>query len=200
MPLNKDIENILDPILATFDDTLQADIAGQIAEINISGTAEMVTWGKTKGGVPIAYEGPPIQGAIDWAKGRSATLVKGLDEETKKRLAHTISQGIENKRGIPGLSRDIRTTFDDMSKYRSELIARTETANALSQASLDTMEDMGIDGKEWITAGDDRVSDECEGNENEGVIPVGQTFSGGVMAPPQHPDCRCTLAPARLKK
>ena len=200
MPLNKDIENILDPILATFDDKLTSDIAGQLAEINISGTAEMVIWGKTKAGVPIAYEGPPIQGAIDWAKGQSATLVKGLDEETKKRLAHTISQGIENKRGIPGLSRDIRTTFADMSKHRSELIARTETANALSQASLDTMEDMGIDGKEWITAGDDRVSDECLGNEAEGVIPVGQAFSSGVGAPPEHPDCRCTLAPSRLKR
>ena len=200
MPLNKDIEDILDPILATFDDTLQAEMAGQLAEINISGTAEMVTWGKTRAGVPIAYEGPPIQGAIDWAGKHSATLVKGLDEETKKRLAHTISQGIENKRGIPGLSRDIRTTFADMSKHRSELIARTETANALSQASLDTMEDMGIDGKEWITAGDDRVSEECLGNEAEGVIPVGQVFSSGVGAPPEHPDCRCTLAPSRIRR
>ncbi len=200
MPLNKDIEDVLDPILATFDDTLQADIAGQIAEINISGTAEMVTWGKTKAGVPIAYEGPPIQGAIDWAQGHSATLVKGLDEETKKRLAHTISQGIETKRGVPGLARDIRTTFADMSKHRSGLIARTETANALSQASLDTMEDMGIDGKEWITAGDDRVSEECLGNEAEGVIPADQSFSSGVMSPPEHPDCRCTLSPARLRR
>ncbi len=198
MPLDKDIEDILDPILATFDDTLQAEVAGQIAEINISGTAEMVTWGKTKAGVPIAYEGPPIQGAIDWAGKHSATLVKGLDEETKKRLAHTISQGIETKRGVPGLARDIRTTFADMSKHRSELIARTETANALSQASLDTMEDMGIDGKEWITAGDDRVSEECEANENEGVIPANQDFTSGVMAPPQHPDCRCTVSPSRL--
>ena len=87
-----------------------------------------------------------------------------------------------------------------MSKYRSELVARTETANALSQASLDSMADMGIDGKEWVTAGDDEVSEECQGNEAEGVIPVGQTFSGGVDAPPQHPDCRCSLAPARLRK
>ncbi|GAG61049.1 unnamed protein product, partial [marine sediment metagenome] len=83
---------------------------------------------------------------------------------------------------------------------RSELIARTETANALSTASLDSMSDMGIEGKEWVTAGDANVSDECQGNEAEGVIPVNQEFSGGVMAPPQHPDCRCTVAPARLSR
>ena len=111
-----------------------------------------------------------------------------------------VSQGIENKRGIPGLARDIKQSFGDMSKYRSELIARTETANALSTASLDRMGEMGIEGKEWITAGDDRVSDECLGNEAEGVIPVNQSFSGGVMAPPQHPDCRCVVAPAILPK
>ena len=200
MPLDKDIKNVLDPLLASFDETLETTISGHLTETYVSGQAEMITWGKTKAGVPIAYEGPPVSQAVDFAKKRGATLVKGMNEETKKRLAHTISQGIENKRGIPGLARDIRTTFADMSKHRSELIARTETAEALSQASLDNMEAMGIDGKEWITVGDDDVSDDCRGNESEGVIPVGQTFSGGVSAPPQHPDCRCALAPARLRK
>jgi len=198
--LGSETRGILDPLLATFDDKLQADISGQVAEIYFSGSAEMITWGQTKAGVPIAYEGPPISQAIDWAEKQGARLVTQMDEETKRRLAHTISQGIETKRGIPGLARDIKTEFGDMSRYRSQLIARTETTNALSQASLDRMEDMGIEGKEWVTAGDDLVSDECLGNEAEGVIPVNQEFSGGVMAPPQHPDCRCTLAPSRLKR
>ena len=122
-----------------------------------------------------------------------------MDAESKRRIAKTISDGIKNKRGVAGLGRDIRKTFDSMSVYRGQLIARTETANALSQASLDRMKDMGIEGKEWITAGDLRVSPECIGNEGEGVIPRNQTFSGGTMAPPQHPACRCSLAPAILK-
>jgi len=200
MPLNKDAENILDPILASFSEKLESTIDGQLVEIYVSGQAEMITWGKTKGGIPIAYEGPPISAAIDWANKHGATLVTQMHEETKRRLAHTISQGIETKRGIPGLSRDIRNTFNDMSKYRSELIARTETANALSTASIDSMNDMGIEGKEWVTSGDDRVSDECLANEAEKAIPVNQQFSGGVMAPPQHPDCRCAIAPARLSR
>ena len=147
-----------------------------------------------------AYEGPPIQGAIDWAEKHAATLVTQMDEETKRRLAYTISQGIEQKRGVPGLARDIKGTFADMSRYRSQLIARTETANALSRASLTSMKDMDIDGKEWVTSGDNRVSAECLGNEGEGVIPIDDAFSSGVVAPPQHPACRCALAPARLSK
>ena len=200
MPLDKDIENILDPILANFNDSLTATLNGHNTTTYISGQAEMITWGKTKGGVPIAYEGPPISQAIDWAKSHGATLVKGLDEETRRRLADTISRGIKGKRGIPGLSRDIRTQFKDMSKYRSELIARTETANALSSASLGTMKDMGVDGKEWITIGDSDVSAECKANEAQGVIPRDKAFSSGAEAPPQHPDCRCAVSPAMLKK
>ncbi|GAH73206.1 unnamed protein product [marine sediment metagenome] len=186
--LGSDEATIIDPILKTLNRKIAADIAGHLVTIYTSASAEMISWGKTKAGVPITFEGPPISEAISWAEKHSATLVKGMDEETKRRLAHTISQGIEHKRGIPQLARDIRGDFADMTKYRSELIARTETANALSEASLDRMEEMGIDGKEWVTAGDANVSEECEGNEAEGVIPVGQEFSGGVMAPPQHPD------------
>lgn len=215
MPLNKDIENILDPILATFSESLESTIGGQLAEVYISGQAEMITWGKTKGGVPIAYEGPPLSKAIEWARQHisKVKLVDGINTETKKQISNIIADGIKNKRGIPGITSDIRHKFDWMARgapseirpgltlrSRAEMIARTETSEALSQASLDSMNDMGIDGKEWITAGDDRVSDECLGNEAEGVIPVGQAFSSGVMAPPEHPDCRCTIAPARLRK
>ena len=198
MPLNKDIENILDPLLASFDDMIEVELSGQLSEIYVSGQAEMITWGKTRAGIPIAYEGPPISQAVDWAATRSARLVTEMDATTKARLARVIADGIQNKRGIPGLSREIRNTFSDMSRYRSQLIARTETANALSQTSLDNMKGMGIDGKQWITAGDSDVSEECEANEAQGVIPVGETFTSGVDAPSQHPNCRCAVSPARL--
>jgi len=200
MPLNKDIENILDPLLGAFDEEITAELSGQLAEIYVSGQAEMITWGKTQAGVPIAYEGPPISQAVDWAATRSARLVTEMDATTKDRLARVIADGIQNKRGVPGLSREIRSTFSDMTRYRSQLIARTETANALSQTSLDNMKAMGIDGKQWVTAGDSDVSEECEGNEAQGIIPRGDVFSGGVAAPPQHPNCRCTISPARLPK
>ncbi len=198
--LGSETDEFLDPLLASFDKKLKADIAGHLTNIRVAGNAEMITWGKTNAGIPIAFEGPPLQEAVDWAKTRSAKLVTQMNVESKRRIGKTISDGIRNKRGVAGIGRDIRKTFDNMSVYRGQLIARTETANALSQASLDRMKDMGIEGKEWITAGDNRVSPECMGNQGEGVIPRNQTFGGGTMAPPQHPACRCALAPALLKK
>jgi len=198
--LESETKNVLDLLLATLRSDLLYRVNGYFATVYIEGSAQMVSWGKTKGGIPITYEGPPVGEAITWAEKEAARLVTQMDEETKRRLAHTISQAIEQKRGVPGLARDIKQTFADMSRYRSQLIARTETANALSQASLNSMKDMDITGKEWVTSGDDRVSNECRANEGDGVIPVDDAFSSGVDAPPQHPACRCALAPARLRK
>lgn len=172
---------------------------GYIATIYLSGSAEMITWGKTKAGIPIAYEGPPIQQAIDYAEKSCAKLVTRMDEETKSRLAKVISDGIKNKRGIDGLARDIRNDFADMTKLRSQTIARTETANALGQSFIDRGKDMGVNGKQWITVGDDKVNQEiCAPNEAQGIIPFDQPFQSGHMAPPGHVNCRCAAAPARL--
>ena len=195
-----DIRAVLDPLLAAFDVPLEAEFTGALTDTYASGTAEMVTWGKTAGGIPIAYEGPPMEKAIAWAQKHSARLVTQMDAETKDRLANVIGQAIKDKRGVDGLGRDIRREIHDMSVYRGKLIARTETASALSQGSLDAMNDMGIEGKEWVTSGDDLVSDECQANDDQGVIAVNQAFTSGAMAPPQHPNCRCAIAPSRLKK
>ncbi len=192
MPLQDDIDGIIEPLLATFNQSLQASVEGELVTIYVSGTAQMTKWA----GLP--FEGPPSKAATEFAKKRGAQLVTQMNTETKRRLAQTISDGIKNKRGIPGLARDIRKTFADMTKYRSELIARTETANALTHASLDRMGQLGVTGKEWVSVGDDRVSLECQDNEAQGAIPVGQAFNSGKMGPPEHPSCRCSLAPVML--
>lgn len=190
------IHSTLDAILTTFHDNLVVEMSGQLTDVYIGGSAEMVDWGHTLGGIPIAYEGPPVSQAIEWAEKHGAQLVTKMDEETKRRLAKVIGDGIEGKRGIPGLARDLKGEFADMRKYRAAMIARTETANALSQASLDTMKDMGIDGKEWVVAGD--PCEICTGNAAAGIIAVGDTFPSGDATPPAHPNCECALAPAIL--
>jgi len=198
--LASDTGNILDPLLKTFDATLTTEVSGEIAETYLSGSAEMISWGKTKAGVPIAFEGPPIGEAVEWAEKRGATLVAEMDVETKRRLGKTISDGIKNKRGVPGLARDIRGDFENMSKYRSELIAKTETRSALFQSSQDRMIDMGITGKEWVlgSGGAEGNCPLCQANASVGVIAVNSDFpnpQGSI-----HPGCTCAIAPAVLKK
>jgi SPP1 gp7 family putative phage head morphogenesis protein len=199
MSLPADINDFLDPILATFNDELQLKIQGYLVTAYLRGSAQMTSWGRTKlEGKPLLFEGPPMQEAIEYANKHCATLVKGLNQETRERLAKVISDGIKDKRGIDGLARDLRKEFDGMSKYRSQVIARNETATALEQSFYDRGKAMGITGKEWVTAGDDRVSELCLANEAAGVIPFNQPFPSGHMTPPGHIQCRCACAPVML--
>ncbi len=184
--LTGDEDDFIDPLLKMFRTRLLADLTGKHVLVYLTGSAEVITWGVTKGGIPIAYEGPPIQQAIKYAREHCSKLILNIDEETKKLIASVISDGIENKRGIDGLARDIRNLFDDMSKARAQVIARTETCDALEQAFMDRADTMGITGKEWI------VTDPCEicaANEAVGVIPIGDPFPSGDDRPPAHPNC-----------
>jgi len=178
MPLEDDIDDIMEPIVRVLQASLLTTIEDYLVKVYIAGDLEMVTWGKTLGGIPIAYEGPPIQEAINWARAHAAELVTKMDDETKVRLAQVIADAIENKRGIPGLARDIRDAFDNMSQFRSQLIARTETRNALWKGSHERMVDMGIDGKQWYlgSGGSEGNCAECIANSEVGIIPIEDEF------------------------
>jgi hypothetical protein len=146
------------------------------------------------------FEGPPSQEAIEYAKTRGAQIaVKyGLPQTSANRLAQIVSDGIKNKRGIPGLARDIRKEFPDMTIERARLIAHNETADSLEAAFIERSKAMGVTGKEWVCVPDSCAI--CRANAAVGVIPMNQMFPGGVMHPPQHDGCRCALTAAMLSK
>lgn len=192
MSFESEIDDILNPLLATFSGSLTANVEGELATIYVSGTSQVTKWAGKK------FEGPPMEEAVKFARKRGSWLVTEMEDDTRRRLRNVIAKGIRNKRGIPGLSRDIRREFTHMTKYRSRLIAHTETANALGESFTKRGKELGITGKEWITVGDNRVSPECQGNEAVGVIPFDQAFPAGAMTPPQHPGCRCAAAPVML--
>ena len=129
-----------------------------------------------------------------WFEKYSFELIKSLDEETKRRLGKALADAIMEQRGIPGATRAVREVAEGMEKWRAERIARTEVKRGLNRGALDRAISIGGKQKEWITVGDDRVSPECESNEGEGRIPIGDSFSGGTHEPPQHANCRCAMA------
>ena len=198
MSLGADINGFIDPILSAFVNDLQYRLNGYIVTAYLKGSAQMVQWGRTKTtDMPIYYEGPPMQDAMNYANKHTATLVKGLNDETRDLMRNTIEKAIKEKRGIDGLARDLRKRFDDMSKTRAETIARTETCDALEQSFMDRAKDMGVSGKEWVVTDPCPI---CEANGNAGAIPLDQAFPSGDMRPPAHPNCRCALAPVMIPK
>jgi hypothetical protein len=190
-------DNWLNAFLKAFSGQVTQSIMGHLITIYYAGNTQMMSYGFTKGGKPILFEGPPISQAVNWAHDYGAKLVTKMDEETKKRLAQVISDGINNKRGVDGITRDLRKEFTDMSRDRAKTISLTETNNALSEGALQRMKDMGVDGKQWIPI---RPCQICADNAAAGVIPIDQPFPSGHMRTPAHPNCVCTISPARLNR
>ena len=197
MTLPTDINDFTDPILRTFENSLTTRLNGYLVTAYLRGSAEMLEWGRTvTTDMPIYYEGPPMRQAMTYAQKRAALLVKGINDETREQMRGIIEYAIKEKRGVPGLSRDLRNQISNMSKVRSKMIARTETCDALESAFMDRAKDMKITGKEWVVTDPCPI---CEENGNAGVIPIDKPFPSGDMRPPAHPNCRCALAPVMLK-
>jgi SPP1 gp7 family putative phage head morphogenesis protein len=79
---------------------------------------------------------------------------------------------------------------------RAMMIARTECAFADIQGNVAVYRESGlVDRKEWVTANDDLVSEDCAANGEQGVIGFEDEFQSGDLWPPAHPNCRCTLSP-----
>ncbi|MBT9164015.1 MAG: hypothetical protein DDT23_00004 [candidate division WS2 bacterium] len=199
--MKEDIDDILDPILTTFRGTLQSTLQGHAVNAYLRGSAQLIQWGRTKlTDRPAFYEGPPLESAIRYANRHCAKLVTKIDLETKERLRIIISNAIKEKRGIPGLARDIRREIENMKKYRSELIAKTETRRALFHAFQDRSKAMGVTGKRWIlgSGGKEGNCEDCKANAAVGVIPIDDEFP--TPQDEVHPGCLCSLAPVMLER
>lgn len=112
-------------------------------------------------------------------------------------LKSIIVAGMNDGRGVDVIGRSIRKYFDDMSVARAKTIARTETGRLMSQATDEAYRQSElVTGKEWLTAGDDKVRDEHQLNAGV-IVPPGASFPSGESYPGEHTiNCRCVLAPA----
>jgi SPP1 gp7 family putative phage head morphogenesis protein len=133
--------------------------------------------------------------SVEWAQQRAAELVTQIEENTREMLQATVVAAIQEGWGADRLGDEIAESAA-FSDYRAEMIGRTEVISANNQGALAAYRDSGVAmGKSWLTAQDDLVSEECEGNEADGVIGLDEDFSSGDAAPPLHPNCRCVLLP-----
>lgn len=130
-----------------------------------------------------------------------AKRITGINDTTREEIKEVIREGLDAGLTVTEIAygtdsfSGIAQVFDRAFDYRSEMIARTEISTAYGEAELDTYKEFGVEEKEWITAGDDRVSEECADNEAQGAIPLDEAFKSGDIHEPAHPNCRCDVLP-----
>jgi SPP1 gp7 family putative phage head morphogenesis protein len=119
-----------------------------------------------------------------------------IDESTREMLRELVVNALTDGWSADTLADEI-TAAEAFSPERAEMIARTEIANADMQGTMTGYRTSGlVAGKRWLTSHDDKVSDECAESEDAGIITLDDVFPpNDVDAPPNHPNCRCTVLP-----
>ena len=105
-----------------------------------------------------------------------------------------MTEGITEGEGIVFLTDRIKNIYDDFTKYRAELIARTETNAVVNEGNIEAYEQSEVvQWKEWIATLDNRVRDEHLAMDGD-IVKLHGTFSNGLKYP-NEPNCRCAVAP-----
>ncbi len=132
------------------------------------------------------------QDVINELNNLTLDLIRGLSEDTKKKLAYELRSGLLQGEPIPKLSDRVRSVFET-SKTRAEMIARTESIRVFNTAAVKRYERAGVKKYRWIVAWDERLCSKCAPLHNR-VYRIGAN-----PPPPLHPRCRCTVIPVLEK-
>ena len=129
---------------------------------------------------------------------------KRLIGEIEENLAISYQQGL----GIDQAAEALREEFKEIRDYRLRLIARTEINSAQNEGIQVTLEDLGVQYKQWLTAKDTRVrghkpEDKANHVKMHGeVVKIGERFSNGLFIPGDRTgnfsewiNCRCRIRP-----
>ena len=119
----------------------------------------------------------------------SQSMTEGLDRKAIARLLYRTIAGPVSGLGLTNtLGRFVPA------KLRAEVLARTEVVRAHHVATSQEYRNWDVEGvtvmAEWVTAGDDRVCDECQ--PMEGKVFTLDEIEGMI---PMHPRCRCVALP-----
>ena len=167
------------------------------------------------GGLEGAFDidNPLVQ---EFIKEYSYKFAQGINETTVASLQTAMSKGMSEGLGMDGIAKLIRGVFDNCTKYRSLLIARTETIRASNGAAREAYRQSEVvEGMEWLTTADDRRCSFCLAMDgkvvglDENYFELGDSLTIGsgtekatmkfdyeaVGYPPLHPACRCTVVP-----
>lgn len=113
-----------------------------------------------------------------------------IDETTRNRMITLIRDTRMNMTTIDELANIIADEFEGISETRAFMIANTEANQAMSSAQQAFLKENGVGTKKWVGAGPNTCPI-CQGNEDQGPIPIDDEFESGDVTPPGHPGCEC---------
>lgn len=163
----------------------------------------------------IAFDvnNPEVQ---KWLRDYTVGFGKALEGVSHEKLRKQLIEGTAKGESIPELMKRINGTYANWNRYRSEIIARTETLLAANKGAVETYRQSGVvKSKVWVTYHDRRTCPSCElldgtvigleenffnlGDPDEVIEKEGKTYTfkndyRDIGEPPRHVSCRCAIA------
>ncbi len=121
-------------------------------------------------------------------------MIRGISDTLREELRTVLYYAYAEQVGPTRFARRVREVWPEISRRRARIIAVTEYNRAASAATLYALRRQDISHKAWHTLGDRRVCPACRANAAQGAIAIDDQFTGGVLHPPQHPVCRCSIS------
>ena len=184
------IRAVIDKEYGSFDSFLSAaELTDYMTEVyNDVGDQQMKNFG-----IDVAFElkNPKVLANL---KDRSQFVIDSVDETNKDTLVNLISQGVDNNLSWNQIARQITAAGvtdqegNSITGYRSELIAREESANAYRNAQNDFFQQSGIQTHYWQLDSSHDSADcdgTCDDNADMGDIPMDEDFED------THINCKC---------
>lgn len=153
--------------------------------------ATVIDWSTWKPGNPSAAALVKPRGGLQaLLDTRKITIADEVINTRLDRIGTALATSLDKGFNMQQTAQMIDAVIDD--PEAAMMIARTETARAVSIATRDSYERTGVEQVEWL-AGDG--CDICEENADASPIAIGDTFPSGDSEPPAHPNCECAIAP-----
>lgn len=178
------------------------------------GIDEAVRQVKDRFGVEFLYSVDATM-AAEWLARKVMIFSADINKVTAEKIREAIVDGLTEAGSIAEIAErvqaSVKDTFRSMTRYRGELIARTETIGAANAGSLQAYKESGVvKRKRWFAALDERTRESHKRAHKLGPVPIRDPFvfqgeeGGNVhMMNPGDPsggpsevcNCRCTLLP-----
>ncbi len=135
--------------------------------------------------------------AVEYLKTDRPLVLSKLEDTTKDLIKPILVAAAKEGSSPQEVAKTLQQEFA-FSKSRSLMIATNEIGTAYEYGNHIPIKDAVAEGfkatKRWATVRDNRVTQECEHNENQGWIKDSEIFPSGDDEAPRatNPRCRCT--------
>lgn len=122
--------------------------------------------------------------AVAWAKEHAGELITQVMDSTREFVRAQVAQALDEGWSTARLKQEVLDGYA-FSNSRALMISRSEVTNSYGAANRIAAKSAGMDQKGWLAADDS--CDDCQENEDAGLIDIDEPYPSGDDAPGAHP-------------